>query len=157
LEIETVTEGPSPEHEIAPLLRRVHDAAVAAERGLATSRASGKPPSESADTATDVRRRYPEYDNLIAGLAVIFETHTGAVPGFSDRPAHLEHPRSLVGHFLEFARAALPVIGRAFPDLGLENDPDWRRLIDPTPDEIREAYRRIARRMDSKPGSADSQ
>jgi hypothetical protein len=150
---EIVTEGPSFESEIIPLLRRMHDAAVA----VATSRGLGIPPSESVDTAADARRQFPEYDDLIAGLANIFRSYTGKAPRFSDRPAQLERPRSLGGRFLEFVLAALPVTGRACPELGLEIEPEWRRLIEPTPDEVREAYRRVAARMGSKPGSPLSQ
>jgi hypothetical protein len=145
---EVVTEGPSFELEIIPLLRRMHDAAAA----VATSRGLGIPPSDSADTAADARRRFPEYDDLIAGLANIFRSYTGEVPAFSDRPAQLDRPRSLGGRFPEFVLAGLPVIGRAFPELGLEIDPEWRRLIEPTPDEVREAYRRVTARTSSKRG-----
>ena len=142
LEIETVTEGPDPKHEIAPLMRRLHEAARLSKQELASTVV----PSATPDAALGSRVQSPEYDSLISGIAELFRTLTGKVPRFSDRPAQLERPRKLVGQFTDFALQVLPIVGRAFADLELANDPDWRRLVSPTADEIREAYRRRSRK-----------
>jgi hypothetical protein len=145
LEIEKVTEGPDPQHEIAPLMRRLHVAARFSKQELA-SQQDTTDPSATPHAVVGARVRFPEYDNLIAGIAESFRTLTGEVPRFSDRPAQLERPRKLVSQFTDFALQVLPIVGRAFADLELDNDPDWRRLASPTPDEIREAYRRRSRK-----------
>jgi hypothetical protein len=142
---EKVTEGPDPEHAIAPLMRRLHQAARLSKRELASQQDTAEP-SATSDAPSGSRVRFPEYDNLIAGISKLFQALTGRVPRFSDRPAQLERPRKLVGEFTDFALQALPLVGRVVADLELGNDPDWRRLARPTPDEIREAYRRGARK-----------
>jgi hypothetical protein len=147
LSIETVTEGPSLMYEVAPLMLCLHEAARRALCDLAKKGST----TETASTGQTVfvsRRRHPEYDDLIAGIAELFQKFTGGAPRFSDHSAQLEQPRKLVGRFVEFALKVLPAVARAFSELKLELDdePELRRLANPTPDEIREAYRYVTAR-----------
>jgi hypothetical protein len=147
-----VIEGPDLQHDIVPLLLRLHEAARRARDDLAEQNDTTTTTSSAA--AADSRRRRPEYDDLIAGAADLSRKLTGEAPRFSDRPAQLERPRELVSRFVEFVLKVLPLVGRALSEMKLElDDSDLRRLTSPTPDEIREAYRRVAARDDKNPPS----
>lgn len=105
-------------------------------------------PAASADWGIKrgVRPRTPDFDIFIGTLGRIYEDITGKRPGASERAAGPSVGRSVEGPFVRFVLEISTLAASCVdPHGSLRQDPEWRKVFEPTPDEIREAWRRFSK------------